>query len=213
MNIWKQNEIDNLIELIKKGKSYKEISFELGRESSSIRTKLYRLGYKSTDFIKTEINHCLNCNKEISNKKLFCNHSCSATYNNKIRFKNEYQKNNCLNCNKEIKIKKNYCSNKCQGEHKQNLIFEKIENGDITFSEKSYKKFLIKKYGDKCMKCGWNEINPVTGKVPIQLEHIDGNSENNTLENLMLLCPNHHSLTPTYGALNKGHGRKYRYKK
>lgn len=60
------------------------------------------------------------------------------------------------------------------------------------------------------MKCGWSKINPTTGKVPIQLEHIDGNSENNSLDNLKLLCPNCHSLTSTYGALNKGNGRKNR---
>ena len=39
------------------------------------------------------------------------------------------------------------------------------------------------------------------------LEHIDGNSENNSLDNLKLLCPNCHSLTPTYKNLNKGNGR------
>ena len=53
------------------------------------------------------------------------------------------------------------------------------------------------------MKCEWNEIHPITGNVPVQIEHIDGNSDNNSLENLKLLCPNCHSLTPTYGALNK----------
>ena len=42
------------------------------------------------------------------------------------------------------------------------------------------------------------------------MEHIDGNSENNNIENLELLCPNCHSLTPTFGALNKGKGRKNR---
>jgi 5-methylcytosine-specific restriction endonuclease McrA len=62
------------------------------------------------------------------------------------------------------------------------------------------------------MECDWNKVNETTGKVPIQLEHIDGHSENNTLSNLKLLCPNCHSLTSTFGALNKGNGRKKRYK-
>ena len=39
------------------------------------------------------------------------------------------------------------------------------------------------------MDCGWCEKNIVTNKVPIELEHIDGNSENNSLDNLKLLCP------------------------
>ena len=62
-------------------------------------------------------------------------------------------------------------------------------------------------------RCGWCEINPTSGKIPLEIEHIDGNYKNNTEENLILLCPNCHSLTPTYRALNKGHGRKERYKK
>lgn len=51
----------------------------------------------------------------------------------------------------------------------------------------------------KCAECGigseWN------GKaLTLQLDHIDGNSENNALENLRLLCPNCHTQTPTYGS-------------
>ena len=30
----------------------------------------------------------------------------------------------------------------------------------------------------KCQKCGWKEINPITKKVPLQVEHVDGHSEN-----------------------------------
>jgi 5-methylcytosine-specific restriction endonuclease McrA len=63
------------------------------------------------------------------------------------------------------------------------------------------------------MECGWNKMNSYTGKIPIQLEHIDGNSENNELSNLKLLCPNCHTLTPTWGGANKGNGRKNRRKK
>jgi 5-methylcytosine-specific restriction endonuclease McrA len=75
------------------------------------------------------------------------------------------------------------------------------------------KKYLIEKYGEKCMECGWDEKHPITGNVPIELEHIDGNSKNNELKNLKLLCPNCHSLTPTYKALNKGNGRHNRMKR
>ena len=79
--------------------------------------------------------------------------------------------------------------------------------------KKQYKKYLIDKYGAKCMECGWCRIHPTTGNVPVQLEHIDGNYKNNDLSNLKLLCPGCHSLTPTFGSLNKGNGREYRRKK
>lgn len=52
--------------------------------------------------------------------------------------------------------------------------------------------------------CGWdNDKKPVN----VELEHIDGNSSNNNLSNLILLCPNCHSCTPTYKSKNRGKGR------
>lgn len=39
--------------------------------------------------------------------------------------------------------------------------------------------------------------------VPLELHHINGNSEDNTLSNLQLLCPNCHALTDTYRGKNK----------
>ncbi len=116
----------------------------------------------------------------------------------------------CLNCNNKIPNRNIYCNNNCQGEHKRKLIFEEIENGSSNYHVDSYRKYLILKYGEKCMECGWDKQHPTTKNVPIQLEHIDGNSENNSLTNLKLLCPNCHSLTLTFGALNKGNGRLQR---
>lgn len=65
-------------------------------------------------------------------------------------------------------------------------------------------------YGERCLRCGWSERHAKTGKVPIEVDHIDGNWENNRLTNLTLLCPNCHALTPTFRALNRGRGRAYR---
>ncbi len=39
--------------------------------------------------------------------------------------------------------------------------------------------------------------------VPLELHHINGNSEDNTLSNLQLLCPNCHAQTDTYRGKNK----------
>ena len=72
------------------------------------------------------------------------------------------------------------------------------------------RRYLIETRGAKCELCGWGEVNPKTGNVPIEMEHVDGNHANNKLENLKLLCPNCHSLTPTYKNLNRGRGRASR---
>lgn len=39
--------------------------------------------------------------------------------------------------------------------------------------------------------------------IPLELDHKDGNHQNNSLDNLRLLCPNCHSLTPTFRGKNK----------
>lgn len=53
----------------------------------------------------------------------------------------------------------------------------------------------------KCSRCGITEWNGL--KTPIELDHIDGNHNNNLLENLRLLCPNCHAQTDTYRGRKK----------
>lgn len=157
--------------------------------------------------------NCRNCNNVFTGKDkrtIFCSQSCAATYNNKLR---ETKLPDCLECGKSLRGTgrgRLYCSKLCELENKKKSIDKSIEEylGDV--SDRRIKSYLIEKHGEKCMHCGWNKKHPVTGKVPIELEHVDGNSKNQSLSNLKLLCPNCHSLTPTFRALNKGNGRKNR---
>lgn len=54
----------------------------------------------------------------------------------------------------------------------------------------------------KCYNC--NNTKWLGDPIPLELEHIDGNHQNNNLDNLTILCPNCHALTPTYRGKNKG---------
>lgn len=76
---------------------------------------------------------------------------------------------------------------------------------------KPYKE-IFNKYSNKCARCGWGEKNKYTNNIPLEIEHIDGDYKNNKEENLILLCPNCHSLTSTYKGANLHNGRKTRKK-
>lgn len=119
----------------------------------------------------------------------------------------------CKNCGKEFVLYKGtngiYCSTKCQNKYQQEEWIKKWKNGEENGLVGNYsiskhiRMYLFNKYNSKCEICGWGEVNKYTGKVPLQIHHIDGNCRNNKEENLQLLCPNCHSLTENFGSRNK----------
>ena len=125
---------------------------------------------------------------------------------------------NCLNCQAQISGKKKYCNNECQKEYQYKMYIKDWKNCKIDGIRGDYqtslhiKRYLMEKYNNKCARCGWGEKNIYTNKIPLEIEHIDGNYKNNSEENLILLCPNCHSLTSTYKGANRNHGRKQRKK-
>lgn len=50
---------------------------------------------------------------------------------------------------------------------------------------------------EKCKRKTWSKET-----IPLELHHIDGNSNNHKLKNLLLLCPNCHALTDNYRVKN-----------
>ena len=109
---------------------------------------------------------------------------------------------NCLYCgvlfgyNSHQKTGK-YCSQVCCGADVFRQTMEKFKRGEIN-SPNTVKKCFAHEHNQICHECGNNgEYN---GKpLVLQLDHIDGNSDNNLPENLRWMCPNCHSQTPTYG--------------
>lgn len=54
----------------------------------------------------------------------------------------------------------------------------------------------------ECEICGWAKMSE-DGRIPLELDHINGDRTDNRLENLRVLCPNCHSLQPTHRGRNK----------
>lgn len=132
--------------------------------------------------------------------------------------KGKGKKQFCLNCGKEIIDthcgKRKYCSNQCQQDYEYKQWIEKYkQDNSIAKSTKwgqipgQLRRYIFNKFESKCCLCGWSRINPYTNTIPLEIDHIDGNSENNSEDNLRLICPNCHSLTSTYRGANRGHGR------
>ena len=132
--------------------------------------------------------HCGEGQKEKSKeriKRFRCGESKSRTITNR----------KCSNCNIITKNKK-FCSNKCQQEFKYKKYIDKWLAGKETGTRSN--GFTVRNY---------------VRRIPVlEVEHLDGNSSNNRPENLDLICPNCHSLTTTYKALNKGNGNQKRLK-
>lgn len=79
----------------------------------------------------------------------------------------------------------------------------KLELNEILVNGKFYSSNKLKvrliKAGlkeDKCEECGISEWNGK--KLTLQLHHINGNHNDNRLDNLQILCPNCHSLTDNF---------------
>lgn len=81
-------------------------------------------------------------------------------------------------------------------------INEILEGKHPQYQSNKLRKRLIKEgiFEEKCYNC--NNTEWLKNKIPLELEHKDGNSSNHILSNLTLLCPNCHAQTSTYRGRN-----------
>lgn len=179
------SEKEKLKELINQGLSYDEIGKMYNVSGAAIRKVAPRIGIQLPRRRKINPNETFNKGKV---KTAICIY-CGKTF---IKYPASSGK---------------YCSQECAGAHRRQQYINEWKLGKINGTNgyncsAPVRNYLLQKYNYKCQLCGWGEINPFTNKVPLQIHHIDGNSENNIEENLQVLCPNCHSLTENFGSRN-----------
>jgi hypothetical protein len=123
----------------------------------------------------------------------------------------------CLICNKHTYRKSyKYCSNKCQQTYQYKDYIQKWKQGLVTGNRgiiaKNISSYVKRYLVEKCSICGWHKRNLVTKRVPLEIDHINENADDNREDNLRIICPNCHSLCSNFRNLNKGKGRAWRIK-
>jgi len=136
---------------------------------------------------------CKTCGKmfnRINSRSAYCGDSCRPF---KLPDKDRRHKKvrNCIICNAEI----NSAFQTCEAHLGRRLPLESL---------KRPKKALIEKRGHRCENKKCHRTTWCGEQIPLELDHIDGNPDNNDVSNLRLLCPNCHAMTETYKGRNVG---------
>lgn len=126
-------------------------------------------------------------------KTRFCDERCRRrAYSDKIKANKK-----CEVCGDALLNKGRTCDG-CRG------VLSRPEKPFSTLKTDAARRTRLKKEQEyrHCESCGLTEW--CGESVPLEMDHIDGNPQNNDRANFRLICPNCHSLTPTHTGRNMG---------
>ena len=140
---------------------------------------------------------CPKCNKEHSNNGAFCSRSCANS-----RVFSEESKLKKSIANKGKPSKQSSYDRLAAGEKTRQTRLIKYQNTPfVELGMENRRRRVFEEQNHCCNRCGISEWQGF--KIPLELEHKDGNTTNNNRENLEGLCPNCHSITDTWRGRNK----------
>ena len=132
---------------------------------------------------------CLICKKQIYKRpreiqrnkgRVFCSTVCYGISCRKESL--------CLICEKPILsgLHRKTCSRSCANKHRAGIKYKLNRPKDKVKSQQSLKIRLLINRGKSCERCGYNKYEI------LQVHHKNKNRNDNTIDNLELLCPNCH---------------------
>jgi len=145
--------------------------------------------------------NCSNCNKDINKKPchvkmykdLFCDRVCSSEF----KAKDSVIKP-CAYCSKEVKRSKTeaakskngnlFCNRSCATSFNNTAYKSRENNPNWVDGAGSYRSMALKTNEHACAKCGYDECPEI-----LEVHHINEDRSNNTLDNLLVVCPNCHT--------------------
>lgn len=146
-----------------------------------------------------------------SSRQRYCSRSCAVKVNNKLHPKRKAHTFLCPGCLEEKRGSKKqiYCSLTCMQVAKRKATIEAFLAGDPVPKSKAVREYILATQGGHCAVC---PLTPEWNGAPLVfiLDHIDGDSTNDSPNNLRLVCPNCDSQLPTFKSRNRGNGRHYR---
>lgn len=92
-----------------------------------------------------------------------------------------------------------------QGWNNNNFNYERFQKGVVIKPSQALDALSFIR-GHRCEQCG--EKKWLEQPIPLEVHHEDGDSMNNEMDNLKLLCPNCHALTDNYRGKNINVGVK-----
>ncbi len=159
-------------------------------------TRAYKLSPKSCKTCSTKLTYEKRYNK-------FCDRTCAARFN-KNRLGTGKPPRKCRRCKSPTSSYWSLQNTFCDSCIKDGQHLHRKELSDIK-SEGTRKKYLLRTRSHRCEACRRTKWQ---GKpIPLEMDHIDGNSDKNTEKNLRLICPNCHALSPYSKGKNRGRGR------
>ena len=144
-------------------------------------------------------------------RRRYCGRTCAARVNNvgvaRNRTTGRHATKPCQHCGRPTR-NPNFCSITCSAAAQHARAQAAIARTGRFRSPHSARVYVADRDGWRCSICGRSTW--MGRRVPLVLDHINGNPDDNRIDNMRLVCGNCDMQLPTYKSRNRGRGRAWR---